>query len=169
MRNKKYKINSNPNVEAYKTTNPVYEKLLEVKEALTYDKLGKCEKDGLFDSQIFANCSFGKVTLPKELFGKLSIFTKNDKEIMVEVLPIFAPKFRFIKNKDVITEVYRKVILRRNRLNKLFELNAHNIIITNEIEFLKQAIVEARNVTADILKYLSNIREIEEIYKKFTF
>ena len=166
-KNDKYTIRIDFKQDAFKNDFPAYQSMLEVKEPLTYDRdTGKGKKNGLFDNKTFENYNFGKVTVPEELFGKMSIFTEEGEERVIEVIPVPAPRYRFDRETDVVSETYRKLILRRNRLRKLIDAKAPELVMESEIDLFLEAVVEVLNTTIDTFLLLADESMRKEFYNK---
>ena len=166
-KNDKYTIVIDFKQNAFTNDFPAYESILEVKEPLTYDRdTGKGKKNGLFDTKIFANYGFGKITVPEELFGRMSIFNEEGEERVIEVIPVPAPRYRFDRETDIITEAYRKVILRRNRLRRLLDAKAPELVMESEIDLFLDAVVEVLNTTTDTFLLLADESMRKEFYNK---
>ena len=167
-KNYKYSVKMELNQNAFKSNFSAYENMQEVKEPLTYDRdTGKGKKNGLFDTKIFKDNAFGKITMPEELFGKLSIYS-DDKEYAIEVIPVLAPRYRFDSETDVVTEAYRKLILRRNRLRRLIDAKAPELVMQSEIDLLLEAVIEVLHKVADTFELLSEESIESEFYNKIT-
>jgi DNA-directed RNA polymerase subunit beta' len=80
----------------------------------------------------------------------LSVFkdsTNKPEHMIVEILPVIPPDLRPMVQLDGgrfatsdLNDLYRRVINRNNRLKKLLELNAPEIIINNEKRMLQEAV-----------------------------
>lgn len=166
-KNDKYTIRIDFKQNAFKHDFPAYESTLEVKEPLTYDRdTGKEKKNGLFDTKTFENYNFGKVTVPEELFEKLTIFTEEGEERIIEVIPVPAPRYRFDGETEVVTEAYRKLILRRNRLRSLLDAKAPELVMESEIDLFLDAVVEVLNTATNTFTLLSDESMRKEFYNK---
>lgn len=143
---KNYTLNEN----CFKHDFAAYEGFKEVLKPLTYDRdTGKCKKDGLFDKTTFANHAFGKITLPESIWGKVKVKDDRDNEYAIEVIPVLSPRYRFDGETDSITDAYRKLVVRRNRMSKLLEEHAPAIIIQNEIDILTDSVIELFHIISD--------------------
>lgn len=143
---KNYTLNEN----CFKHDFAVYERFKEVLKPLTYDRdTGNCKKDGLFDKTTFADHAFGKITLPKEIWGKVKVNDDRDNEYAIEVIPVFPPRYRFDGETDSITDAYRKLVLRRNRIDKLLKAHAPDIVIQNEIDILTDSVIELFHIISN--------------------
>lgn len=168
-KNNNYTIRIDFKQNAFTHDFPAYKNLLEVKEPLTYDRdTGRSKNNGLFDKKIFGNYNFGKVTVPEELFGKMSIFTEEGEERVIEVIPVPAPRYRFDGETEVVTEAYRKLILRRNRLRRLLDAKAPELVMESEIDLFLDAVVEVLNTATDTFLLLSDESIRKEFHKKLT-
>ena len=107
----------------------------------------KPEKLGLFCDDIFGNDRFGHIDLGTPvrhvwLLGdtKLSSLTMSAILVMPRELRPLAklPDGRFATSD--VNDLYRRVINRNNRLKRLMELDAPEIIIENEKRMLQEAV-----------------------------
>ena len=93
------------------------------------------------------------ITLGKKLTKRLKVvetflYSSNKPEwMMMEVLPVIPPDLRPLVPLDGgrfaasdLNDLYRRVINRNNRLKKLQELNAPDVIIRNEKRMLQEAV-----------------------------
>ena len=93
------------------------------------------------------------ITLTKKLTKRLKIVetflgsTNRPEWMMMEVLPVIPPDLRPLVPLDGgrfaasdLNDLYRRVINRNNRLKKLQELNAPEVIIRNEKRMLQEAV-----------------------------
>ncbi len=93
------------------------------------------------------------ITLTKKLTKRLKVvetFLRSDNKpewMMLEVLPVIPPDLRPLVPLDGgrfaasdLNDLYRRVINRNNRLRKLQELNAPEVIIRNERRMLQEAV-----------------------------
>ena len=93
------------------------------------------------------------ITLGKKLTKRLKVvetflYSSNKPEwMMLEVLPVIPPDLRPLVPLDGgrfaasdLNDLYRRVINRNNRLKKLQELNAPDVIIRNEKRMLQEAV-----------------------------
>lgn len=166
-KNDNYTIRIDFKQDAFKNDFPAYQNMLEVEKPLTYDRdTGKSKKGGLFDAKIFANYAFGKITMPQELFGKLTIYNEDDKEYQIEVIPVLSPRYRFDRETSVVTEAYRKLVLRRNRIQKLIDAKAPELVMESEIDMLLESVVEVLNTATGTFELLSEKTIDEEFYNK---
>ena len=104
--------------------------------------------------------------MPEELFEKLTIFTEEGEERIIEVIPVPAPRYRFDGETEVVTEAYRKLILRRNRLRRLLDAKAPELVMESEIDLFLDAVVEVLNTATNTFTLLSDESMRKEFYNK---
>ena len=117
-------------------------------DTLNYRTL-KPEKDGLFDSAIFGTMEdqerFGHIAL---CHGCVHVWLEDEPDAplvtMIPVLPVGLRKMVQLAGgrwaTSDINDLYRRVINRNNRLKRLLELNAPEIIIENEKRMLQESV-----------------------------
>lgn len=163
MKEKNCTLNDN----CFKHDFEAYEGFKEVLKPLTYDRdTGRCKRDGLFDKTTFENNAFGKITMPTSVWGKVKVKDDSDNEYVVEAIPVLPPRYRLDGETDSITDAYRKLVLRRNRISKLLEERAPEIIIQNEIDILTDSVIELFHIISENYRRCGIDFINQELYEK---
>ena len=119
-----------------------------IKELLQDMDLEKLSKDLLAEAQR-SNSEAKKKKIAKRLKVIYSIIDSGNKPewMIMECVPVIPPDLRPLVPLDGgrfatsdLNDLYRRVINRNNRLRKLMELNAPDIIIRNEKRMLQEAV-----------------------------
>ncbi|MEW6026897.1 MAG: DNA-directed RNA polymerase subunit beta' [Planctomycetota bacterium] len=143
------------------TTDQLDEYNLRYKNEFQADMGGRAIKKLLANLEIKSICSDLKAKLnklassspkAKEIYKRLRLFeafnASNNKleNLVLEVVPVIPPDLRPLVHLESgsfatsdLNDLYRRLINRNNRLKKLVELNAPEVIIRNEKRMLQQA------------------------------
>ena len=98
--------------------------------------------------------------------------TENRPEWMtVKIIPVIPPELRPLVPLDGgrfatsdLNDLYRRVIIRNNRLKRLMEINAPEIILRNEKRMLQES-VDALSITLESLQQLRLMgKELSSLY-----